>query len=67
METTSTIKIETCEKEIPDLPENPNEVLTGGGGISLKGGAESTFSVITSFVGKVFKKATQGNNQFYKV
>ena len=60
MESNSIIKIETCEKEIPDLPLNPVEVLTGGGGISLKGGAESSFKVVSSFIGKVFKKAAQG-------
>lgn len=60
MESNNDIKIEVCEKEIPDLPLNPCEVLTGGGGISLKGGAESTLSVLSSFVGKAFKKAAQG-------
>ena len=67
MESTQGIKIEKCEKVIPDLPLNPVEVLTGGGGISLKGGGESTFKVLTSFVGKAFKKAAQGNISLKKI
>ena len=66
MEANQEIKIEKCEKVIPDLPLNPVEVLTGGGGISLKGGGESTFKVLTSFVGKAFKKAAQGSTSFMK-
>lgn len=60
MESSGIIKIERSEAKKPELPENPSEVLKGEGGISLKGGAESTFKVLTSFVGKVFKKMVTG-------
>lgn len=60
MEGKEIIKIEDIGKNEPEVPENPSEVTKGEGGVSLKGGAESTFKVVTSFVAKVFKKMLSG-------
>ena len=60
MENSSIINIEKCIDAEPNLPTNPKEVLTGSGGVSLKGDSESTFSVAKAFVSKVFKKMVQG-------
>ena len=64
MESSSSVVIEKCEAEIPNLPENPAEWTKASGGVSLKGGAESGFKVVTAFIGKCMKKMAQGKFNF---
>lgn len=64
MESNTSVVIEKCEAEVPNLPENPAEWTKASGGVSLKGGAESGFKVVTAFIGKCMKKMAQGKFNF---